>query len=608
MLWDSMSRSSKSYKKAPVKDLGRKGRTVFCVIVNSFFLVCVASVTMISCLSLFGTWSVTSEYEEAVTFEVMDPLDAHGYESISLPPNAYWHETEMRLSFHPQRCFQDEAILRKYLGFESETRVLLIGSLVCQAKSPGIGENLYGVDGGYCHKDTPSTGSEIQQFACSKYCFVPRGPEELPLMDPNFELKERLLIQSEHGFGDVEEEEFPSYVNVQNNYTISVGVQSTQRLADDVKMEESGMVKLIMVTVTIYIMRAVTSRMLVMTSIARGVLVRNYRIFLAFDVAGGLLTSPWGAYKIFYFYVMCAPILYVAGSIDPHRQSLFQLACASAGVAATVVLIMRFLVGIVMRKFRLSGTAIYLVAMLSMGAEHVTHASELNLTVMGSATPFFNNARCTLDSWHSNGTVAESMLFDCYQYYQPFKVAGIELMITMFLPNILTALVIVMGLEIILFGLEFLSARRTSLRVTPLSMIGETWLSNSDHEYNASTFETVTMLSLSGRSKFNSVLTGGINTVFGKYYHLGSMIENNLIRWGPLILTPGKYHRALLLSLCIGKKRTVYFFLAMQMYTGVQTGEVTFRAKRENGSQLPDYLRTYNFAEMSRLPDRHCIQ
>lgn len=608
VVWDSMSRSSKSFKKLPEIALGYKAPSLLAAFFNLFVLFSVAIVTILATLMMLEVYSYTVRAVEDVS-EISVPLLGTGETTLlKLPFKSEIVTSIVQLPFIPVRAFEHDGILRKFIGFENDEVALLVGFLLCSHSSSN--STTYGYDSVYCERQSPSLASDVdgtdEAIACTSYCMIPGGVGTTVRFEEKFKLEETLLFRSEHGFGSMEDMESIPTVYRKEGSTIYVQMNSYRSVVKDPVDWYTS--KMLCFVICVLILHGIFIRILVLISLARGVLIRNYRVFIGYDVAGGLLTSPWAVAKTGFFYGMCIPILTVSGTLDIHHQTAFQLCCLSAAIASAVVLIMHSLSSFLVRRFQVSGMMIYLLSTIAASPKFLSNASELDLMVLGTATPFFDTATCQIGLVGASNKVNFNSTWACYTYYQPVKVGGLELLMTLYVRNVLVALGLVFFVEIFLqLYVKKKWRRNASGKVQPLSSFTGSWLSFHDKDYQSSSCENVMLLSSMGESKFNMLFTEGIQTVFGTYFHLASMIEHNQVRWGPLILNPNRYAWVILLTPILGSKKIVHFLIAAQAYSGVQTSDNHFRSVRQNGTSIPEYLRHYDYESISMFPDCNCL-
>jgi len=125
---------------------------------------------------------------------------------------------------------------------------------------------------------------------------------------------------------------------------------------------------------------------------------------------------------------------------------------------------------------------------------------------------------------------------------------------------------------------------------------------------NVSDYEKVTLLSKHGKSVFSRNWAKPIPTIFGAFFHASTMIEDNLVLFGPLLISLDLYILASLLSLIIGKKQTILFIIGSKLYVGVLVGEFCLMPRKENRRIIPDFVENYDFESMSHFINGQPVQ
>jgi len=344
------------------------------------------------------------------------------------------------------------------------------------------------------------------------------------------------------------------------------------------------------------------TRSLVLPILAVGLKGKYSRIRIKADLAGGLFTSPGVSITFWLLLTVCNSQAYFWLEGSGYPRTFSSEAFQAAMVASSTCVFISYVLGGKDIQLFASGSIVFLmsVCIRYFTKEDTFQNAASQITGLGQVlerTGFLTITNTTggIETISASTNIADGM-----------GLSGLEIFCKVFMVPLFYCLIAVTVFEFIAqFICYLLTGCRKDGKVR----------SSSDASIKAEktlkrvgNYERVVLLSGAGRSKFAGLFARPIVTQFGTYYHASTIVEDNNVFWGPIIITIEMHLVAVVLGKLLGPKKTVELLINRRWYVGVAESSRNVLSLKENDQDLPEYLETYDYAAMSPIINGTPIQ
>ena len=446
---------------------------------------------------------------------------------------------------------------------------------------------------------------------CVEGCLLPGALQssEVASLRSSFVLEEFYRTKNSVGFGVTYTEQHVTrmrIVGTGNNSLVVDTVITATSLSNANK--DLWYWQEVFIVVQTTIVANILTRILATPIFFRGIKLKGAKLRIRADLVGGLFTSPGVMMNFFVFSVVVRMHLFLWLEASHYEHTLLSNAQISTSVCSFVALLIHLSLKGSALRLRCSGSVLFLLSFAARlytmeGSRAKAQAQIRGLgQVLERECEFFevvNNAKVNTAVTMCN--IADGV-----------GLSGVEIFVKLYSETLLVTVGLVIAFEVTLhILLGFKGGRKDTYRtqvqpsrqgsITPTTKIGRI-VKKTRRRAHISSYQRVMLLSGRGTSVFARSWAGPLLTPWSvSYYHVSSFIEDNVILWGPLLISLTMYPLALLCASCYGKKKTVRLIIAAQLYIGVLVNDQKLESVLTNRDRYNDYVANYDYDTMEIL-------
>lgn len=467
---------------------------------------------------------------------------------------------------------------------------------------------------------TRNVDDDLTHDDCGEKCVVSTdayGTTYTPLeYHDNFELDEYYRTKNSIGFGVTYTEEHILDISYSENQTYNL-VMELRSNAKSNAQEKYGipwqdiLVWFLMIDITTNTL----GRLMTCPVLWGGILIRKTKVLVKADLPGGMFTSPGRGFILFIMTVVCGAQNFLFLDVGQYPHSFDSHFWCISSIASMTSVMLTMLFAHSEFRFYATGSMLFFMAALARGLtfETIQDSAQSELRGLGQIL----ERECTLFS--ANGTVVGAAMCNIAD---GCGMSGLEIFyVILFEPLFVTFF--------LLFAFElFINVARrmknlvhklhlTKVEVASSSRSSTGKSSSTKKKYQNNTLTTVfgvsdydkcVFLSKRGKSVFSRAWASPIHTILGKFTHASTLIEDDLVMYGPILMRMNTFPILAVLGKIFGKKRIVEIVISNKLYVGVLADRSKLNSHLENGVVISNFMAEYDYTEMPDLLNGEPLQ
>lgn len=434
---------------------------------------------------------------------------------------------------------------------------------------------------------------------CTEFCLM--TVNQVPVYHDTYIVEEYFRLKNSVGFGAVFTRQTITDLSKQEEGTFLATSKITS--VSNKNSEEFWQVILFVLSLS-SILWSIVVRYMACIGLSQGVIFNNTTLTIMSDLFGSLLTSP-GVYWASTMLIMSScqnwTVMEATGGLTRQYSIDFFVTYITASL---VTFMYSSILSNTSIKLCNSGSTVFLWTLI---ARFITYTKSREAAFSQVRTLGMVLIReCPTTKYDITGMEVEGLLYEetnvACSIADGVGMSGLEIFVQIYSNTFLYAALFVLGSELVLqvresraYAIKVIAQQssRHSRRVEPDGTRTVTKVKNEGVPTRY--YEMVLLLNGASRSAFCKMWARPIKTKIGKFYTLGSMIEDNLIMWGPLLIHLHFLPLVLIMAAVKGKKMTVKWLLTAKLYVAVQSGPSKLVSVFMNQDQIPEYVEKNDF-------------
>ena len=351
----------------------------------------------------------------------------------------------------------------------------------------------------------------------------------------------------------------------------------------------------------------VATRILAAPIFFRGIKLKGATLRIRADLVGGLFTSPGVMMNFFVFTVVVRMHLFLWLEASGYKHTLLSNAQIATAVCAFVALLVHLGLKGANLRLRCSGSVLFLLSLAARMYTIEGSRAKAKAQIRGLGQVLERDCEVfeVVSSAKVNAATTTCNVAD------GVGLSGLEIFFKLYSETLLVTLGLLLLFEILMHILgncctgdrnaKYRLGSSRDSTVTPSSKIGRL-VKRARKKTKISNYQRVMLLSGRGTSVFARSWAGPLRTPWSvNYYHVSSFVEDNVILWGPLLISLTLYPIVLLCASCYGKRKTVRLLIATQLYIGVLVNDQKLESVLVNRDLYSEYVENYDYDNMEIL-------